>query len=69
MRAMQADPIGLRDRFPIPRDSWAAMTGDLFAQIVRGAGSIRRVAKVIDVPRSTLSAWVRVHRERVTWTA
>jgi hypothetical protein len=67
MRAMQADPIGLPDRFTIPIDSWAGMTGDLLAQIVRGTGSIRRASKVIDVPRSTLSAWVRMHRERGTW--
>jgi hypothetical protein len=53
---MQADPIGLPDRFTIPIDSWQIMTGELLAAVVRGAGSIRRAARVIDVPKSTLSA-------------
>jgi hypothetical protein len=63
----KADPIGLPDRFTVPIDSWQVMIGDLLAQIVRGAGSIHRAARMFDVPKSTLSAWVRQHRERGTW--
>src|SRR5262249_26300554 len=67
MRALGVDPPGMPDQFVIGLDSWDAMTGELLAKIVRGAGSIRRASKVIEIPRSTLSVWVIKHRERGTW--
>jgi hypothetical protein len=65
--APPVDPWARAHRDPVAVDSWAAMTGELLAQIVRGAGSIRRAAKVLDVPKSTLATWVKQHRERGTW--
>ena len=59
----------LREIYCVRLDSWDHMEAALLAQIVADAGSIRRASKVIDVPRSTLSAWVRMHRERGTWPA
>jgi hypothetical protein len=67
MRAMQADPLGMPEELTVAVDSWDAMTGELLAQVVRAAGSIRRAACVLDVPRSTLGAWVVNHRQRGTW--
>jgi hypothetical protein len=55
---------GVRDSYTLPLDSWARMTGELLGQIIADAGSIRRAAKVIDVPRSTLGQWVKQRRER-----
>jgi hypothetical protein len=69
MRVMQVDPPGMPDEFTIALDSWDAMEGELLAQVVRAAGSIRRAARVLDVPRSTLGTWVVNHRQRGTWPA
>jgi DNA-binding NtrC family response regulator len=43
----------------VPRGTYAQMTHALLAQVVREAGSIRKAAKLLEVPRSTLGAWVR----------
>lgn len=69
MRVIGVDPPGMPDILTVGLDSWDAMTGDLLAQIVRAAGSIRRAARVIEVPKSTLAMWVRKHREAGTWPA
>lgn len=55
------------DEFTIKIGDWDHMRADLLCQIVSGAGSLRRAAKIIDVPRSTLSAWCRDLRERGAW--
>jgi hypothetical protein len=69
-RAGKIDPLGqIPDEFTVALADWDHMTADLLSQIIYAAGSIRRAALVIDVPRSTLSAWVRMHRERGTWPA
>jgi hypothetical protein len=58
-----------RERHIIDRGTWAIMVGQLLAQAVRDAGSARKAASVLGVPRSTISAWVRRHRARGTWPA
>jgi transposase-like protein len=35
------------------------MTHALLEQVIREAGSIRKAAKLLEIPRSTLGAWVR----------
>lgn len=67
MRAMGVDPPGIPDEFVIAIGDWAHMEADLLAQIVRAAGSIRRAARLLEIPRSTLGRWVVEHRERGTW--
>jgi DNA-binding NtrC family response regulator len=44
---------------PIPRGSYAAMNQALLSQVVRESGSIRKAARDLGVPRSTLGAWLR----------
>src|SRR5690606_1061265 len=43
----------------IPRGTWSNMHAALLQQVVTDEGSIRRAAQALDVPRSTLSAWLR----------
>ncbi|MCB9567217.1 MAG: sigma 54-interacting transcriptional regulator [Myxococcales bacterium] len=43
----------------VPRGTYAQMTRALLAKVVDEAGSIRRAARVLEVPRSTLGAWLR----------
>ncbi len=69
IRVMHVDPPGMPDEFTVALDSWDAMEGELLAAVVRGAGNIRRAARVLDVPRSTLGAWALNHRQRGTWPA
>ena len=69
MRAMKVDPPGMPDQFVIGLDSWEAMTGELLGHIVRHAGSIRRAAAILDVPRATVGAWVVKRRRLGTWPA
>ena len=54
-------------RYTVRLDSWDHMMGALLAELIRDAGSIRKTAKVIDVPRSSLGRWVLNHQERGTW--
>jgi hypothetical protein len=55
--------------YSVHRGTWEAMEASLLAQVIADAGSIRRAAKVLGLPKSTLSAWVIKHRERGTWPA
>jgi hypothetical protein len=66
-RERAVDRPTLQDEYVVRLDSWDHMEASLLAQVIEGAGSIRKAAKVLDVPRSTLGAWVRRHRERGTW--
>ena len=43
----------------LPRGSYAAMHAALLQQIVAEEGSIRRAARVLEVPRSTLGTWLQ----------
>ncbi len=44
----------------IPRGSFASMKRAILQQVVAEAGSIREAAQVLDIPRSTLGAWLAV---------
>jgi hypothetical protein len=57
------DPPSVRDSYTVAFDTWDRMEADLLGQIVADAGSVRRAAKVLGVPRSTLSMQVRRSRE------
>ncbi len=43
----------------IAKADYATMHRDMLQSIVKGQGSIRRAAKFLDVPRSTLGTWLR----------
>ena len=43
----------------VPRGSYARMHAALIHTVVAEEGSIRKAARVLDVPRSTLGAWLR----------
>lgn len=66
-RLAQVDPPGMTGLYCVRLDDFHHMEADLLSQIIHDAGSIRRAAKVIDMPKSTLAARVRGHRERGTW--
>lgn len=66
-REQAADRPTLKAEYTVRLDDWSHMEASLLAQLIADAGSIRRASKVIGLPRSTLSAWVRGHRERGTW--
>jgi hypothetical protein len=60
-------PPEMRDEYLVKLGSWEQMKSDLLSQIIADAGSIRRAAKAIGVPKSTLSAWVREGVSRRVW--
>jgi hypothetical protein len=43
----------------VPRGTYASMHAALLQKVVTEEGSIRRAARVLEVPRSTLGAWLR----------
>lgn len=53
------DPPRVREVYMVRLDSWTRMEAELLGQIVADAGSIRRAATVLSVPRSTLGSWIR----------
>lgn len=57
-------PVGLSDNYTVQLSTWARMTAILLERIISDAGSVRRAAKFLDVPRSTLGSWrIRAKRE------
>lgn len=75
--ALSEGPIGAKQLLPdiqrprrtgdliaVPRGNYASMQAALVQAIVAEEGSIRRAATVLEVPRSTLSAWVRRFAEQ-----
>jgi DNA-binding NtrC family response regulator len=46
----------------IPRGDWTSMERALLQRLVHEHGSIRKAALALGVPRSTLGAWLRKHR-------
>ncbi|HFE43958.1 MAG TPA: FHA domain-containing protein [Nannocystis exedens] len=48
-----------RESLAVPRGTYAQMTHSLLDQVIREAGSIRKAARVLGIPRSTLGAWMR----------
>ncbi|MEZ4384030.1 MAG: sigma 54-interacting transcriptional regulator [Nannocystaceae bacterium] len=57
-------PGGGAGTIAVPRGTYAQMTHALLAQVIRETGSIRKAAKLLDIPRSTLGAWLRRGPER-----
>jgi DNA-binding NtrC family response regulator len=53
------DPAPRGDQISLPRGTYACMHAALLQKVVAEEGSIRRAARILDVPRSTLSAWMR----------
>jgi DNA-binding NtrC family response regulator len=54
------EPAPVRnDRIMVPRGDYASMTSALIQHVVAEEGSIRRAARVLGLPRSTLGSWVR----------
>jgi DNA-binding NtrC family response regulator len=47
------------DQISVPRGTYAHMHAALLQQVVAEEGSIRQAARILEVPRSTLSAWLR----------
>jgi DNA-binding NtrC family response regulator len=47
------------DLIMVPRGDYASMTSALIQHVVAEEGSIRRAARVLGLPRSTLGSWVR----------
>jgi hypothetical protein len=51
--------IGVSEFYTVRLDSWERMEADLLKQVIADAGSVRKAAKVLDVPRATLGAWMK----------
>jgi hypothetical protein len=60
-------PPKMRETYTIKFGSWDAMAADLLSQIIHDAGSLRRAAKIIGLPRSTFGARVRDYIDRGVW--
>jgi hypothetical protein len=60
-------PPTMHDTYTIKVGTWDSMAADLISQVIHDAGSLRRAAKIIGVPRSTLSARVRDYVSRGVW--
>lgn len=60
-------PPGLRNQYVVRFGSWPQMEARLLAQVIEDAGSMRRAALVLRVPKSTLNAWVREHQRSGRW--
>jgi DNA-binding NtrC family response regulator len=52
-------PRARSEMISVPRGTYASMHAALLQQIVTEEGSIRRAARVLGVPRSTLGTWLR----------
>jgi DNA-binding NtrC family response regulator len=52
-------PRARSEMISVPRGSYASMHTAMLQQIVAEEGSIRRAARVLEIPRSTLGAWLR----------
>jgi DNA-binding NtrC family response regulator len=52
-------PRARSEMISVPRGSYALMHTAMLQQIVAEEGSIRRAARVLGIPRSTLGAWLR----------
>jgi hypothetical protein len=58
---------GMRGEYTVQFGSWAQMEARLLAQAIEDAGTMRRAAKVLGVPRATLSLWVKGHKRYGRW--
>lgn len=57
---------GMPARYVVAFDQWTSMIAGLLTQVVEDAGSIRKAARALDVPRSTLGTQVKRYRERAS---
>ena len=51
------------DHITVRRGTWADMRAQLLLDAVARAGSIRKAAVVLEVPRSTLTEWINALAE------
>ncbi len=51
------------DVIPVPRGDYASMHANMLQLVVAEEGSIRRAARVLGIPRSTLGGWLRQEAE------
>lgn len=56
--------VQVQDYYRVRTGLWEEMVGDLLTQITLDAGSMRKAAEAIGMPRSTLSAKLKRYRER-----
>ena len=56
-------PVGVRSHYTVTPGTWKSMRADLLGQLLADVGSIRRLAPMLDVSRSTLGAWYRQARQ------
>ena len=63
----RADRPNMCDAYTVRLDSWDHMKASLLSQILRDAGSIRKAAGVLGVPRSTLGAWIKTAKREGAW--
>lgn len=52
-------PVGVSESYTLRLDSWERMEADLLKQVIADAGSVRKAAMVLEVPRPTLGAWMK----------
>lgn len=50
------------DQVVVPRSDYHSMNRAMLEQVVAAEGSIRRAAEVLEIPRSTLGAWLKRSR-------
>jgi hypothetical protein len=65
--AEDSDASPGQNEFVIKLTNWERMTADLLSQVVKATGSSRSAAKVIGMPRSTLTATIRRLRASGAW--
>lgn len=64
MRWARSSQEGIQPTYLVPMGPWYEMRDGLLLSIVSDAGSVRKAARSINVPRSTLGHWVRRARRR-----
>jgi hypothetical protein len=63
----ETKPPTMRDEYTVKFGSWDRMAADLLSQVIHDAGSLRRAAKAIGLPRSTVGRWVKDCANRGVW--
>lgn len=64
MRWLRSPQDGVQPAYLVPMGPWSEMRDGLLLSIVTDAGSVRKAARSVNVPRSTLGHWVRRARRR-----
>lgn len=63
-RWLRSPQDGVQPAYLVPMGPWSEMRDSLLLSIVTDAGSVRKAARSVNVPRSTLGHWVRRARRR-----